>query len=44
MHRYRHRIVNDSIEDAVNEACRLLCEYDSQSKNQPIGQSTLESN
>jgi guanylate kinase len=44
MHRYRHRIVNDSIEDAVNEACRLLGESDSQSKNPPIGQSPLESN
>jgi guanylate kinase len=29
MHLYRHRIVNHSLDDAVAQACQILCRYDS---------------
>jgi guanylate kinase len=28
MHRYRHRVVNETIDGAVHEICQLLCRYD----------------
>jgi guanylate kinase len=28
-HHYRHRIINQRVDDAVTQVCRLLCQYDS---------------
>jgi hypothetical protein len=28
-HHYRHSVINDRVDDAVAQVCRLLCQYDS---------------
>lgn len=34
-HHYRHNVINDRVDDAVAEVCRLLCQYDSRIDKQP---------
>ena len=33
-HHYRHSVINDQVDDAVTQVCRLLCQYDSRVVNQ----------
>lgn len=33
MHRYKHRVVNETIEGSVHEICQLLCGYDVRIQN-----------
>lgn len=40
MHLYRHRVVNHSLDDAVAQACQVLCRYDSSNQTDSVSKST----